>query len=128
MITIFTPATKSISQRRNVSILPDAFCLVVYPPMVYSDCMAHTVKDKKKLITRINRIKGQLEALSKSIDSEEDCYKVMLLLASCRGALNGLMSEVVEGHIRDHIVHAETKKESSESAEELIDVMKSFLK
>lgn len=103
--------------------------LLYYTPLYYILAfMAHTVKDKKKLITRVNRIKGQLEALSKSIDSGDDCYKVMQLLASCRGALNGLMSEVVEGHIRDHIVFAETKKESSESAEELIDVMKSFLK
>lgn len=96
--------------------------------MVYNGGVAHTVKDKKKLITRINRIKGQLDALSKSIESDEDCYKVMMLLASCRGAMNGLMSEVVEGHIRDHIVSAESKKESSKAAEEMIDVMKSFLK
>ena len=60
--------------------------------------MAHTIKEKQKILSRVNRIKGQLEAFSKAIEGEQDCYQVMQLLASCRGALNGLMGEVVEGH------------------------------
>lgn len=79
-------------------------------------------------MSRVNRIKGQLDAFSKAIESEQDCYQVIQLLASCRGALNGLMSDVVERHIREHIVEAENKKEASKSAEDLVDIMKSFLK
>jgi DNA-binding FrmR family transcriptional regulator len=90
--------------------------------------MAHTVREKSKILGRVNRIKGQLEAFSKAIEEKQECYQVMQLLSSCRGALNGLMSEVVEGHIREHIVGAESKKIAAESGEELIDVMKSFLK
>lgn len=90
--------------------------------------MAHTIREKSKILSRVNRIKGQLEAFSKAIESEQDCYQVMQLLASCRGALNGLMAEVVEGHIREHIVKAENKKLAAESGEDLIEIMKSFLK
>lgn len=90
--------------------------------------MGHTIKEKNKILARVNRIKGQLEAFGKAIESEQDCYQVMQLLSSCRGALNGLMSEVVEGHIREHIVQAENKKVASDAAEDLIDIMKSFLK
>ncbi|MBC7742384.1 MAG: metal/formaldehyde-sensitive transcriptional repressor [Bdellovibrionaceae bacterium] len=90
--------------------------------------MAHTIKEKSKILARVNRIKGQLEAFAKSIESEQDEYQVMQLLASCRGALNGLMAEVVEGHIREHIVEAENKKLAAEAGEELIDIMKSFIK
>lgn len=90
--------------------------------------MAHTVRHKSKIVARVNRIKGQLEAFSKAIEAEEDCYHVMQLLSSCRGALNGLMGEVIEEHIRDHIVEAENKKTATESGEELIDIMKSFWK
>jgi DNA-binding FrmR family transcriptional regulator len=90
--------------------------------------VAHTVKEKSKILSRVNRIKGQLEAFSKAIESEQDCYQVMQLLASCRGALNGLMAEVVEGHIREHIVEAENKKLAAESGEDLVEIMKSFLK
>lgn len=88
----------------------------------------HTIREKTKIIARVNRIKGQLEAFAKAIESEQDCYQVMQLLSSCRGALNGLMGEVIEGHIREHIVQAENKKAASDSGEELIDIMKSFWK
>jgi DNA-binding FrmR family transcriptional regulator len=90
--------------------------------------MAHTIKNQAKILARVNRIKGQLEAFAKAIETEQDCYQNMQLLASCRGALNGLMAEVVEGHIRDHIVEAENKKLAAESGEDLIDIMRSFLK
>lgn len=90
--------------------------------------MAHTLKDKAKIISRVNRLKGQLDAFVKALETEQDCYQNMQLLSSCRGALNGLMSEVVEGHIRGHIVEAENKKSAAESGEDLIDIMKSFLK
>jgi DNA-binding FrmR family transcriptional regulator len=90
--------------------------------------MAHTVREKAKIIARVNRIKGQLEAFAKALESEQDEYQIMQLLSSCRGAINGLMAEVVEGHIREHIVEAENKKLAGEAGEELIDIMRSFLK
>lgn len=90
--------------------------------------MAHTIREKSKILARVNRIKGQLEAFAKAIESEQDCYQVMQLLSSCRGALNGLMGDVVEGHIREHIVEAENKKMAAESGEDLVEIMKSFWK
>ena len=90
--------------------------------------MAHTIREKGKILARVNRIRGQLEAFGKAIESEKDEYQVMQLLASCRGALNGLMAEVVEGHIREHIVEAENKKLAAEAGEELVDIIRSFMK
>ncbi len=90
--------------------------------------MAHTLKDKVKIINRVNRIKGQLEAFIKALESNQDCYQNMQLLSSCRGAMNGLMTELVEDHIREHIVKAENKKTAAESGEDLIKILKSFLK
>lgn len=90
--------------------------------------LAHTIEGKTKILSRANRIKGQLEAFCKAIESEQDEYEIMQLLASCRGALNGLMAEVVEGLIREHIIKADNKKMAAEAAEELVDIMRSFLK
>jgi DNA-binding FrmR family transcriptional regulator len=90
--------------------------------------MGHVVKDKMKMLARVNRIKGQLDAFAKAIEANGDCYQIMQLLASCRGALNGLMSEVVEVHIREHVVEAENKKMAIEAGEELIEIMQSFWK
>lgn len=90
--------------------------------------MAHTIRDKKKINTRVNRIRGQLDAFAAAVESEADCYKVMQLLASCRGALNGLMGDLVEGHIKDHIVMASTKQTAAQAGDELIEIMGSFWK
>ena len=90
--------------------------------------MAHTIREKTKILARVNRIKGQLDAFAKAIEGEQDEYQVMQLLSSCRGAMNGLMAEVVEGHIREHIVEAENRKLAAEAGEQLIDIMRSFLK
>jgi DNA-binding FrmR family transcriptional regulator len=90
--------------------------------------MPHTIHGKTKIIARVNRLKGQLDAFTKAIEAESECYHVMQLLASCRGALNGLMGEIVEGHIREHIVEADNKKAATESGEELIEIMQSFWK
>lgn len=90
--------------------------------------MAHTTKDKEKLIKRINRLKGQLESASEKIESSEDCYKVLQILASCKGALSGLMGELVEGHIEDHILKAESKAKATQGAVELNEILKSYWK
>lgn len=90
--------------------------------------MAHTIREKKKILARVNRLKGQLEAFAKAVESEKDCYEVMQLLSSCRGALNGLMGDVVEDHIQEHIVKAENKKAATQAGEEVIEIMRSFWK
>jgi FrmR/RcnR family transcriptional regulator, repressor of frmRAB operon len=92
--------------------------------------MAHTTKDKNKLLTRVRRIRGQVDAIERALDSEQECFGVLQLMAACRGALNGLMAEVMEGHIRFHVMSPDSGKNSPqrEAAEELIDVVRTYLK
>lgn len=92
--------------------------------------MAHTAKDKQKLLIRVRRIRGQLDAIERALDSEQECGGVLQLMAACRGALNGLMAEVMEGHIRFHVLSSDNSKNSPqrEAAEELIDVVRAYLK
>lgn len=65
--------------------------------------MAHTIQNKRGLLTRIRRIKGQSEALERALDQETDCGAVLQQIAAIRGAVNGLMAEVLEGHVREHL-------------------------
>jgi DNA-binding FrmR family transcriptional regulator len=88
--------------------------------------MAHTIHNKDKLLTRIKKLQGQLNAVSSLVEKEEDCYKILQTLASCRGALNGLMGEIVEGHVMEHIVGADKKKNAKEAGTQLIQIMNSF--
>lgn len=71
--------------------------------------MAHVTQHRKKLLGRVRRIEGQVGALSKSLQSEIDCAAVLTQIAAVRGAVQGLMMEVLEDHLREHVV-AEPKR------------------
>jgi DNA-binding FrmR family transcriptional regulator len=90
--------------------------------------VSHTTKDKKKLLSRIRRIKGQSEAIERALDEDGECEEILQLVASCRGALNGLMAELIEGHVRFHVLSPELKTLPSqlEAADELISVVKRY--
>jgi DNA-binding FrmR family transcriptional regulator len=92
--------------------------------------MAHTVRDKEKLILRVRRIRGQIEAVERAIGSEQDCSDVMQLITAARGAMNGLMAELVEDHVRFHVLDPGKKPTSEQAlaADELIDIIRSYLK
>jgi len=92
--------------------------------------MSHTIRDKKKLIDRIRRIKGQIEGIERALEQEQDSARILHDIAGCRGAINGLMAEVMEGHIRLHIVAPKTTPtpEQAEAIEEVIDVLRTYLK
>jgi DNA-binding FrmR family transcriptional regulator len=92
--------------------------------------MAHTIRDKRKLLNRVRRIRGQLAAVEKALEQEQDCSAILLTIAACRGAINGLMAEVIEGHIRFHVVDPdrEPTSEKARATQELIDVVKAYLK
>ena len=87
--------------------------------------MTHTVREKQKLLARVRRIRGQVEAIERALDGEAGCEQVMHLIAGARGAMAGLMAEVVEDHVRTHLVDAEKHPGAlkTEAAEQLLDVV-----
>jgi len=92
--------------------------------------MSHTVREKQKLLARVRRLKGQVEAIERALDGEAGCEQVMHLLAAARGAMAGLMAEVVEDHIRTHLVDVDKHPGAmnGEAAEQLLDVVRTYLK
>jgi DNA-binding FrmR family transcriptional regulator len=92
--------------------------------------MGHTASDKTKLLKRVGRIRGQLNAVESALERDDDCSAVLQTLAACRGALNGLMSEIIEGHIRFHIVDPARRptSEQARATQELLDVLRAYLK
>jgi DNA-binding FrmR family transcriptional regulator len=91
--------------------------------------MPHTIKGKKKLLTRVRRLQGQLSALENALQSENDCSAILQQISAVRGATNGLMIEVLEGHLREHL-GAESSKPAQRQAdlEQVIQVLKSYMK
>ena len=92
--------------------------------------MAHTIREKTKLVNRVRRLRGQLEAIERALESEAGCAKVMQLVVSVRGATNGLMAELVEDHIRFHVSDParDADLERARGAEELIEVVHAYLR
>lgn len=90
--------------------------------------MAHTIRQKEKLIARVRRIRGQLEGVERALDAEAACAEVLRQLASVRGAMSGLTAEVVEDHLREHVLAAETEADRRQGGEELIEVMRTYMK
>lgn len=92
--------------------------------------MAHTIRDKKKLLNRVRRVRGQIEAVERLLENENECTDILQQIAACRGSINGLMSEVLEGHIRFHLVERGQKGKSPKgnAVEEVITIAKSYLK
>ncbi|CAM5470576.1 metal/formaldehyde-sensitive transcriptional repressor [Mesorhizobium sp. UC74_2] len=92
--------------------------------------MSHLTKNKAKLIARVRRLKGQLEAVEKSLTNEAPCGETLNLVASMRGAITGLTAELIEDHIREHISNPDKDDdaERAQGAAELIDVVRTYLK
>jgi len=92
--------------------------------------VAHLIRDKDKLIARVRRMRGQLEAIERSLDNEAPCEETLQLIASARGAMNGLMAEVLEGHIRYHVVGTvpDPASEDGRAVEQLVDIVRTYLK
>ena len=82
------------------------------------------------LLTRVRRIRGQAEAIDRALDDDQECFCVLQLMAACRGALSGLMAEVMEGHIRFHVLAPGNGKNSPQlqAGEELIAVVRTYVK
>ena len=91
--------------------------------------MAHTLKDKAKLLGRVKRIIGQVEALKRALEGEQECGEVLRLIAASRGAMDSLMAEVLEGHVRAHAFGGvKPGSEAAQAAEEVVDVIRTYLK
>lgn len=92
--------------------------------------MAHTIEDKKNLLHRVHRIMGQVAAIEKALEFEHDCSDVLHNIAACRGAMDALMAEVIDGHIRRHILaqNGRPTTRQKRAADDLVAALRAYLK
>lgn len=92
--------------------------------------MAHTQEEKKRLLNRVRRIMGQVAAVERTLDQEGECAEVLHNISACRGAMDALMAEVIEGHIRFHILAGgdAATDEQTRAADDLVAALRAYLK
>lgn len=90
--------------------------------------MSHTIRDKKKLKARTNKLQGQIATLNKMLDEPHECSAVLQQIAAIRGAVNGLMREVIKGHLTEHIVHQDSESKREEDLSVVLQVLDSYIK
>ena len=92
--------------------------------------MSHISGVKKELVTRINRIQGQLDAIRQAVESEQECATLLQQVAACRGGINGLMAEIIEREIKMHVLSPNVRANSPEAnaADEVIEMVRKYIK
>ena len=93
------------------------------------DKLPEVSREKQKLLSRIKRMAGQIEAVERSVTAGDECADILMLLAAIRGGVNSLMAEILEDHIRLHITPPNRGPESPEElTEDLIGLVRAYLK
>lgn len=91
--------------------------------------MGHLKGTNADLIARVRRIGGQVLAVERELAADASCAKVLHLVAAVRGAVNGLMDEIIAEHLEAHVSRAGlTDEERAEGAEELLAVIRRYAK
>lgn len=92
--------------------------------------MSHVAREKLKLLNRIKRLRGQIEAIERAIDSDQECADVLQQATACRGALDGFIAEVIEDHIREHMMDPRADRDDPRvaAADQLVDIVHRYLK
>ena len=90
--------------------------------------MSHTVRNKANLLARVRRIRGQVEALERALEEERGCSEIMQQIAAFRGAATGLMTEVIEEHVRTHVANPSSNASREIGADELVDILRAYMR
>lgn len=117
-------------RRSLAGYIPRGVSLQV-PPGVCANKMPDPIEDRQKLINRVRRLGGQIEALERAVENDAGFTEVVRLLAAGRGAINSIMAEIVEDHIQAHLLGVAERKPTrseAEALEELLDVLRSYIK
>jgi len=94
---------------------------------MHQGAMSDIEAEKTKLLKRLNRIRGQVEALHRALEKGDSSTKVLQQATACRGALDGFIAEIIEDHIREQVVDADDKVSAKYAAEELIGIVHTYL-
>lgn len=91
--------------------------------------MAHVTTEKTKLLNRLKRLRGQINAIERAVSEDSECARVLQQATACRGAMDGFIAEVIEDHIREHMIDPAAPSDDPrvQAAEELVAIVHTYL-
>ena len=91
--------------------------------------MSHVSREKTKLLNRLRRLRGQIEAVERAVSEDAECARVLQQATACRGAMDGFIAEVIEDHIREHMVDpaASADDPRRQAADQLVEIVHAYL-
>jgi DNA-binding FrmR family transcriptional regulator len=91
--------------------------------------MSHVSREKTKLLNRLRRLRGQIEAIERAVAEDQECARVLQQATACRGALDGFIAEVIEDHIREHMIDPAAAPDDPrrQAADELVEIVHAYL-
>ncbi len=91
--------------------------------------MSHVANEKKKLLNRLKRLRGQLDAIERAIEDDVECARVLQQATACRGAMDGFIAEVIEDHILEHMIDPDAPEDDprTKAAQELVGIVHTYL-
>lgn len=91
--------------------------------------MPHSPAEKKRVLGRVRRVRGQLDALEAALEKGAECGPVLQQIAAIRGAVNGLMAGVLESHLREEFTNLiDTTDAQRSSIDEVVSLVRTYLK
>jgi DNA-binding FrmR family transcriptional regulator len=92
--------------------------------------VAHTVAERRRLLARVNRIEGQVKSIRNALENDSECASVLQQIAACRGAINSLLVQIIDGEIRFHVLSKNAKIDSREAraAQDLVEILHRYVK
>lgn len=89
--------------------------------------MALCGSDHKTLLSRINRIEGQVRGLRKMVEDDRDCLDTLKQIAAASGAIRSLGMVILENHLKGCVSEAIRDKESNEELiHQVVDIFNKF--
>ena len=83
--------------------------------------------EERDLITRLNRIEGQIRGIKKMLEADAYCPDVLTQVAAARCAMNSFAKVLLASHIRSCVVE-DLEAGREETIEELVDTVQKLLK
>jgi DNA-binding FrmR family transcriptional regulator len=89
----------------------------------------HVAREKMKLLNRLKRLRGQIQAIERAVEADNECARVLQQATSCRGALDGFIAEVIEDHVREHMIDPGAPRDDprTQAAEQLVEIVHAYL-